>query len=270
VTSFAGADFGVALLANLLAVIGWAAAAWLLGRRLGRVNIIDAFWGPGFGLIAVVTAVTAAITGTGNGVRQIVLLVLVLAWGSRLGWHVGRRSAGHGEDPRYADLLRKHQGHRTRTVWTSVYLPQMLTLYVVSLSVQVGMFINPPVGPLGWIGVALALTGIAFESIGDAQMSRFKADPAHQGKIIDVGLWRYTRHPNYFGDACLWVGVYLVAAEHWPGMLTIVSPVLMTCLLAFGTGKRLLERSMASRPGYAEYMRRTSGFIPLPRRSVGH
>jgi steroid 5-alpha reductase family enzyme len=97
-------------------------------------------------------------------------------------------------------------------------------------------------------------------------MSRFKADPANQGKLIDVGLWRYTRHPNYFGDACLWTGVYLVAAEHWPGMLTIVSPVLMTFLLAFGTGKRLLEESMAKRPGYAEYMRRTSGFIPLPRK----
>jgi steroid 5-alpha reductase family enzyme len=252
VTSFSGAAFGVALLANLVAVIGWATVAWLLGRRLGRVNIIDVFWGPGFGLVAVVTAVVAAITGTGNGVRQVVLLVLVLGWGSRLGWHVGRRSAGHGEDPRYADLLRKHGEDRDRTVWTFVYLPQMFTLYVVSLSVQVAMFIHPGVGPLGWIGVAL----------------RFKADPANKGKLIDTGLWRYTRHPNYFGDACLWTGVYLVAAEHWPGMLTIVSPVLMTFLLAFGTGKRLLEESMAKRPGYAEYMRRTSGFIPLPRKSA--
>jgi steroid 5-alpha reductase family enzyme len=273
VTSFAGAAFAVALLANLVAVIGWASAAWLLGRRLGRVNVIDVFWGPGFGLIAVVTAVVAAITGTGNGVRQVVLLVLVLGWGSRLGWHVGRRSAGHGEDPRYADLLRKHGENRDRAAWTFVYLPQMFTLYVVSLSVQVAMFINPGVGPLGWVGVALAVTGIAFESTGDAQMSRFKADPANKGKLIEVGLWRYTRHPNYFGDACLWAGVYLIAAEHWPGMLTIASPVLMTFLLAFGTGKRLLEQSMAKRPGYAEYMRRTSGFIPLPpkpaRKSAG-
>ena len=142
-TSFAGAAFAIALLANLVAVIGWATVAWLLGRRLGRVNIIDVFWGPGFGLIAVVTAVVAVITGTGNGVRQIVLLVLVLGWGSRLGWHVGRRSAGHGEDPRYADLLRKHGQDRDRTVWTFVYLPQMFTLYIVSLSVQVAMFIKP-------------------------------------------------------------------------------------------------------------------------------
>jgi steroid 5-alpha reductase family enzyme len=269
-TSFAGAEFSVALLANVVAVIGWATAAWLLGRRLGRVNIIDTFWGPGFGLIAVVTAVVAVSTGAGNGLRQIVLLVLVLAWGIRLGWHVGRRSAGHGEDPRYADLLRKHGEHRDRTVWTSVYLPQMFTLYIVSLSVQVAMFSKPSVGPFGWIGVAVAIAGIAFESIGDAQMTRFKADPANKGKLIDIGLWRYTRHPNYFGDACLWTGVYLVAAEHWPGMLTIVSPVLMTFLLAFGTGKRLLEQSMAKRPGYAEYMRRTSGFIPLPRKSAAN
>jgi steroid 5-alpha reductase family enzyme len=213
VTSFAGAAFAIALLANLVAVIGWATVAWLLGRRLGRVNIIDVFWGPGFGLIAVVTAVVAVITGTGNSVRQIVLLVLVLGWGSRLGWHVGRRSAGHGEDPRYGDLLRKHGQDRDRTVWTFVYLPQMFTLFVVSLSVQVAMFIKPGVGPLGWTGVALAITGIAFESIGDAQMSRFKADPANKGKLIDVGLWRYTRHPNYFGDACLWTGVAKVSQQ---------------------------------------------------------
>ncbi len=266
-TAFAGAACGAALLANLLAVTGWAVTAWLLGLRLGRVNIIDTLWGPGFCLVTVVTLVTARVTATGNIVRQIVLVVLVLAWGTRLGWHVGRRGAGRGEDPRYADLLRKHGEHRTRTMWTFVYLPQLVTLYVVSLPVQVGMFTGPPVRAMGWFGVALAATGIAFETIGDAQMSRFKADPAHKGQLIDRGLWAYTRHPNYFGDACMWAGVYLVAAEHWPGMLTIISPLLMTYLLAFGTGKRLLERSMAKRPGYAEYMRRTSGFIPLPRRA---
>jgi steroid 5-alpha reductase family enzyme len=265
-TAFAAAACGAALIANLIAALIWAVTAWLLARRLGRVNIIDTLWGPGFGLIAVVTVVTALLTGTGNGVRQIVLTVLVLAWGTRLGWHVGRRGAGQGEDPRYAELLRKHGGPTARAAWRFVYLPQLVTLYVVSLPVQIGMFTGPPVGPLGWLGAAVAVTGIAFETIGDAQMNRFKADPANKGRLIDVGLWRCTRHPNYFGDACLWTGIYLIAAEHWPGMLTIVSPVLMTYLLAFGTGKRLLERSMANRPGYADYMRRTSGFIPLPPR----
>jgi steroid 5-alpha reductase family enzyme len=129
--------------------------------------------------------------------------------------------------------------------------------------------LNRFAGPLGWldaVGALLFVFGFLFEAIGDAQLSSFKADPKHKGEVMERGLWRYTRHPNYFGDACLWTGVYLVAAEHWPGMLTIVSPVLMTSLLAFGTGKRLLEQSMAKRPGYAEYMRRTSGFIPLPRK----
>lgn len=114
-TAFAAAACGAALIANLIAVLVWAAAAWLLGRRLGRVNIIDTMWGPGFGLIAVVTVVTAVVTGAGNGVRQIVLAVLVLAWGTRLGWHVGRRSAGQGEDPRYTSLLRKHGGLQGRS-----------------------------------------------------------------------------------------------------------------------------------------------------------
>jgi steroid 5-alpha reductase family enzyme len=146
-----------------------------------------------------------------------------------------------------------------------IFAPQALTLFVVSLPVQVGMVEPGGVGWLGWLGVAVWLTGFSFEAIGDAQMSRFKADPAHKGQVADTGLWRYTRHPNYFGDAAVWTGIFLITAERWPGVLAIVGPVLMTYLLAFGTGKRLLERSMRNRPGYREYMRQTSGFVPLPR-----
>src|SRR6202012_3216471 len=123
--------------------------------------------------------------------------------------------------------------------------------FLISAPIQIGMFTSGGVNPLTFVGIAVWIVGVLFEGIGDAQMERFRRDPSHKGKIIDVGLWRYTRHPNYFGDACVWAGVYLIAAEHWPGMLTIASPVLMTFLLAFGTGKRLLEQSMAKRPGYA-------------------
>lgn len=267
-TAFATGPFVVALLVNLLAVLPWAAVAQLLGRRLGRVNIVDTMWGLGFCLIAVVSLVVALSTSSGDGVRRIALVAVVLLWGGRLAWHVGRRSAGKGEDPRYTDLLDKHGGHRTATAWRFIYLPQVATLYVVSLPVQVGMFTGPPMRVIGWLGVVVWAVGVAFEGIGDAQMSRFKGNPANKGKLIDVGLWRYTRHPNYFGDACIWIGIYLIAAEHWPGMLTIVSPALMTYLLAFGTGKKLLEQSMAKRPGYDAYMRRTSGFVPLPRRKL--
>jgi steroid 5-alpha reductase family enzyme len=264
VTAFAAGPAGLALLAGALAAVAWAVTAWWLGRRTGRVNIIDTLWGPGFGLIAVLTLVIAQASGTGNSLRQGLLTALVLSWGGRLGWHVGRRSAGQGEDPRYAKLLERPGGQLR--VWRRVYLPQLAALFIVSLPVQVAMFTGPAAGLTDGLGAAISVTGIVFESVGDRQLRRFKSDLAHHGQIMDTGLWRYTRHPNYFGDACFWTGVYVIAAGHWPGAFTIVSPVLMTCLLAFGTGKRLLERSMAGRPGYAEYLRRTSGFIPLPPR----
>ena len=117
------------------------------------------------------------------------------------------------------------------------------------------------------LGVVVWLVGFVFETVGDLQLTRFRSDPGSAGQVLDTGLWRYTRHPNYFGDACVWWGISLVAFSAWPGILTLASPVLMTWLLARGTGKPLLEKDMASRrPGYADYVRRTSGFVPLPPR----
>ena len=120
------------------------------------------------------------------------------------------------------------------------------------------------------MGAALWAVGFAFETVGDLQLTRFSSDPANRGRVLDTGLWRYTRHPNYFGDACVWWGLSVVAFSAWPGILTVLSPVLMTWLLARGTGKPLLEKDIGSRrPGYREYVERTSGFLPLPPRKVG-
>jgi steroid 5-alpha reductase family enzyme len=117
------------------------------------------------------------------------------------------------------------------------------------------------------LGVVVWLVGFVFETVGDLQLTRFRNDPSSAGQVLDTGLWHYTRHPNYFGDACVWWGISLVAFSAWPGLLTLASPVLMTWLLARGTGKPLLEKDMAARrPGYADYVRRTSGFVPLPPR----
>jgi steroid 5-alpha reductase family enzyme len=146
-----------------------------------------------------------------------------------------------------------------------VYLLQGILAFVIASPILVGGFEGSSVGVVAWIGVGLWLVGVFFEAVGDAQMERFRRDPAHRGQVIDVGLWRYTRHPNYFGDACVWWGLSLVAFTTWPGILTILSPLAMTWLLAKGTGKPLLEKDMSSRrPGYADYVRRTSGFLPLP------
>ena len=121
-------------------------------------------------------------------------------------------------------------------------------------------------GPIAWVGVVLALTGIAFESIGDAQLKAFRSNPANKGKVLDTGLWRYTRHPNYFGDACTWWGIWLVAAETGPaGWVSVLGPLFLTFTLTRWSGKPMLERGLKkSRPDYAAYVERTSGFVPWP------
>ncbi len=138
-------------------------------------------------------------------------------------------------------------------------------MWLVSLPVQVTSFAPDSLGWVAWIGVALWGVGLFFETVGDAQLTRFRNDPASKGQVLDTGLWRYTRHPNYFGDACVWWGIFLVAASAWPGVLTVFSPLVMTYLLTMGSGKPLLEKGMGSRrPGYDDYVARTSGFFPLP------
>jgi steroid 5-alpha reductase family enzyme len=131
---------------------------------------------------------------------------------------------------------------------------------------MVGGYENGPVGVIGWIGVGVWVLGLFFEAVGDHQLEAFRRNPANRGTVIDVGLWRYTRHPNYFGDACVWWGIFLVAAGRWPGILTILSPIVMTLLLTKGSGARIMEQHMSGRPGWAAYTARTSGFVPRPPR----
>ena len=149
-----------------------------------------------------------------------------------------------------------------------IYWAQGRVMWFVSLPVQVAMYQQAPVGAVTWLGVAVWAVGFGFEAVGDAQLRRFRADPANAGRVLDRGLWRYTRHPNYFGDAVVWFGLWLLACSHWLGLLTVAAPIYMTNMLVQHTGKKLLEKHMARSKGaaYADYVRRTSGFIPWPPR----
>src|SRR6201996_5728375 len=247
------------------AVVIWAAAGFVLARALHRNNIVDTLWPLGFLLVAAV-ACAAPAGRSGDPLRQGLLLGLTAIWALRLAWFIGRRSAGMGDDQRYVDLLAKHPGSPALNAVRFIFAPQALVLYIVSLTLQVGMAEPGPVAAIGGLGIAVWLLGLTFEAVGDHQMNQFRRDPAHHGQLIDEGLWRWTRHPNYFGDAAVWTGLWLITAERWPGVLTVISPALMTYLLVAGTGKRLLERSMAERPGYVEYASRPSGFFPVPPR----
>ncbi|MER7770546.1 DUF1295 domain-containing protein [Kitasatospora sp. NPDC096140] len=241
--------------------------AFAAGARTGRHRGVDVAWGLAF--TAVALSGFALSDGHGNPERRLLATVLVTVWGLRLSGHIWWRARGAPEDPRYARMLaRAPEGQaRTRYALRTVYLLQAALVWFVSLPVQAAQYLPHPPGALAWAGTALWAVGLFFEAVGDRQLARFKADPANRGRIMDRGLWRYTRHPNYFGDACVWWGLFLLAADAPVGWAFVLSPVLMTWLLAFGSGKPLLERQMgAQRPGWAEYTARTSGFVPLPPR----
>ena len=268
-SDFAWGAFVDGLAVTAVAVLVLILVAWLIGQAVGRFNVIDVAWGLGFVVIAWVAYGASA--GEGNDTRRLLVAVLVSVWGLRLAGYIALRSRGKGEDPRYSDMLRRAEGDPAVYALRSIYLTQAIALWFISLPVQVSMFERSEPGVLLWVGTAVWAVGLFFETVGDAQLNRFRADPASKGHVMDRGLWRYTRHPNYFGDATVWWGLWLIAAQQWAGVLTILSPVLMTWTLTRKTGKPLLEQGMADRrPGYADYVARTSGFFPRPpKRTVG-
>ncbi|MBB4986442.1 MULTISPECIES: DUF1295 domain-containing protein [Streptomyces] len=234
-------------------------------KRLHR--IVDIAWGVAFAAVAVVAWLLSA--GHGDDVRRTVVALATVVWGLRLATHIARRGRGHGEDPRYARMLARARGNPTLHALRKVYLLQGALVWLVSLPVQVAVLLPGPLTATDCVGLAVWAVGLAFEAVGDRQLARFKADPANRGRVMDQGLWSWTRHPNYFGDFLVWWGLYLTACATWrTAALTLVSPLVMSALLIWGSGKRLLEAHMAGRPGYAAHQARTSGFLPRPPRPL--
>lgn len=237
---------------------------WLISIAIRDVSFIDSFWGFSFVIIA---GVTYCMTEGGAQERRLLILVLTAVWGTRLAAYLFWRWRKEGPDGRYLAMLGKAEPHPHRFSLRMVFLLQGALLLIVSLPIQLGSIPSEPasVGLTGWIGAGLAIAGILFESIGDWQLARFKAKGT--GGVMDTGLWRYTRHPNYFGDSCVWWGLFLIAAETTLGLASFVGPALMTYLLVKWSGAALLERRLKrAKSGYEDYVRRTSSFFPLPPR----
>jgi steroid 5-alpha reductase family enzyme len=268
VSGLPAGPFGVTVLVTAAALLVMLAVTFLVAVKLGRHAVVDTAWGIGIALAALVSLLASA--GHGQPARRYLLLAASVVWGLRLAGYVSWRNRGQGEDPRYRDLLSRAKGNQNVYALRTVYLLQAAILWLACLPVQAGMLERAQVGPLAVVGGLLWLAGFVFESVGDWQLARFKADPAHRGLIMDRGLWRYTRHPNYFGDFCMWWGLFLIALGSWAEVPLIIAPLLMTYILTRGTGQRLTDQRMAAtRPQYADYAARTSGFIPLPPRRGG-
>lgn len=253
------------LLINAGAIALAMLALWIVATLIRDASIVDPFWGMGFVLVA---GISWALNPTDH-FRTPLLAAMVAIWGLRLSVYLLWRNWGHGEDRRYVAM---RQNHGPRFWWVSlftVFLLQAVILWFVSLPIQASTANSnsTPFGPLDAIGIVLWLVGLFFETVGDLQLARFQADPNNAGKVMDRGLWRYTRHPNYFGDFCVWWGVFFIA---WAGgaVWTIVSPLLMSFLLMKVSGVALLEKTIIlRRPEYAVYCAQTNAFFPGPRRS---
>ncbi|WP_454598278.1 DUF1295 domain-containing protein [Qipengyuania sp. SM2507] len=261
-----------ALLANAAILLGLALILWVVALQVKDVSFVDAFWGGGIALLALLSWLQLAEPGP----LATLMMAMVVVWGVRLGLHLLLRWRREGEDPRYTHLLRADRA-RGRFAWAAlvkVFLLQALLMFVVSSPAQYGILEaswDQPVSGLALVGLALFVIGIAFEWIGDWQLARFKARRSEETAVLDSGLWRYTRHPNYFGEACIWWGIWIAAASAgwWVAAWTVIGPIVLTALLVRWSGAALLEKGMMKRKGeaYARYRRRTAGFVPRPPRS---
>lgn len=271
-------------LVSVVVVVAVMTTTTLIARAQGHVVVVDTAWALGFVSVALVAAALGAAgvgvvgswgtdgarPGEGVGWRTALVAAMVTGWGLRLAWHLHRRN-GSGEDPRYEKLL----GGSLVEVGVGVAVRKVFAVQGLAMAVVALPAAAAPFAPVEWawvvaVGVAVWALGLVFEAVGDAQLASYRAKPKDQRpQVLDTGLWRYTRHPNYFGDACVWWGIWLAGAmsSGWAlGLATVVAPVAMSFFLVEATGAKLLERTMMQRPGYPEYAARTSKFIPLPPR----
>jgi steroid 5-alpha reductase family enzyme len=255
----------ITALVGLSAILGALTFVWVLSLKLRDASIADICWGSGFALLTWLYCVLSpALTP-----RSWLVAALVTVWGARLSIHIVRRNHGKGEDRRYQAMRVSHgAAFWWRSLFTVFWL-QGAILWWVALPLLVAVRSVRPahLTAVDGLGVVLFGVGFGFEVVADSQLARFKAEPSNRERVLDRGLWRYTRHPNYFGDATLWWGLYVIACATPGGWLTILSPALMSFLLMRVSGVTLLEAGLkTSKPGYREYITRTPAFFPwVPR-----
>jgi steroid 5-alpha reductase family enzyme len=243
---------------------------WLISLKLKNTSIVDIIWGFGFVLV---NWVVFFLTPDGFADRKWILNILVTLWGLRLAIHIFLRNHGKPEDFRYAAWREQYGKKWWWYSYFQTFMLQGLLMFIISAPLIHTQATATPtrIGVLEDVGIFIWAIGFFFETLGDLQLEKFKKNPANKGKLLDYGVWRYTRHPNYFGDSAQWWGFYLIAAGSTLGFLTIFSPIIITYLLIKVSGVVLLEKSLAERkPGYKEYMQTTNAFFPWFPKKIDH
>lgn len=249
----------------ILSVLSVFVVTFFIATALSKHDVIDIAWGAGF----IVSAVMSYALGP-KGPVAMAMTLCVLIWGIRLAVHIASRNLGKPEDYRYADMRRRWAGPSFHVVmFFRIYMLQFALNLIIGLPVIVAnLFGGIDFGVFAWIGLVVWGVGFFFEAVGDWQLKVFKASPAGKGKLMTTGLWNYTRHPNYFGEATQWWGLYIMTLGNLGNVWLFIGPLTITLFLLFVSGVPLLEKKYAGRPDWETYKARTSMFIPMPPKSV--
>jgi steroid 5-alpha reductase family enzyme len=244
---------------GLAAIASLAVLAWLVSLARRDVSVVDSLWS----IFIMSAGISYALLLPPTSARPALMLALALVWALRLSIYIAWRNRGHGEDRRYRQIRARNEPHFGLKSLYLIFGLQAVLAWIVSAPLLAVVGGSNPINALDIAGAPLAAFGIVFEAVGDQQMARFKADPANQGQVMDRGLWRYTRHPNYFGECCTWWGLFVIALAAGGAWWSIVSPLLMTVLLLKVSGVSLLEADITERrPAYRDYIARTNAFVP--------
>lgn len=228
---------------------------FVIAQIFDNYSLVDIAWGPGFVLLSWVNYIYR-----GNN-NQLIIPFLISIWGLRLFYHIAKRNIGKGEDPRYKEMREKWKGNIALNAFFRVFMLQGALLYTISLPVITSKFeLNNPT--LMYIGVAIFAFGLLFEAIADKQLKNFLGREDKEENVLKSGLWEYTRHPNYFGEATLWWGIFLIATSQGAPIWSIVGPITITYLVRYVSGVPILEKQFADDPEFKEYAKKTSIFIP--------
>lgn len=254
------------LFETMIVVIGYFLGFFLLGTFLKNNSIVDQAWGVGFVLITFYSMISL-----GNfGIVSLLTTLLVTLWGGRLFYHIMRRNVGKPEDFRYANWRKEWGKYVIPRAFLQVYMLQALFMMVIAFPiVLIHQETEATLNAITAIGAIVWIIGYYFEVVGDAQLAAFKKNSANKGKLMTTGLWRYTRHPNYFGEAVMWWGIFIIALSVGASPLSIISPIAITYLLRFVSGVPMLEKAMKGRPGFEEYAKRTNIFVPWFEKNKG-
>lgn len=248
------------LLLMLLVPVAAFSLVYLIARLTGKVTFLDAAWGVGFMLIAWI----AYFAFSPKELPDLLLTLAVSLWGLRLAWYVVKRIAKAGEDKRYQEILKGYGENAQAKAFLRLFMLQAGLQYLVSAAILRMNYIDPkPVGIMTWVGLIIFAVGFLFESVADAQLAAFKRDPNNKGKIMQAGLWKTSRHPNYFGESLVWLGLAVISLTYPWGWLALISPAVITYLLLFVSGIPIQEKGKDQNPAWREYASKTPRFVPL-------